>query len=101
MARFYITTPIYYVNDKPHVGHAYTTVAADVLARWNSPAGLLSPIGFYPVNGGSSATNYVFVQAPGNATALQITPLPNTLSMVSPLRKPVTLPVNSGFSVPR
>ena len=35
MARFYITTPIYYVNDKPHVGHAYTTVAADVLARWN------------------------------------------------------------------
>ena len=25
MARFYITTPIYYVNDKPHVGHAYTT----------------------------------------------------------------------------
>jgi len=32
--KFYITTPIYYVNDKPHIGHAYTTVAADVLARW-------------------------------------------------------------------
>lgn len=32
--RFCITTPIYYVNDKPHVGHAYTTLAADVLARW-------------------------------------------------------------------
>ena len=31
---FYITTPIYYVNDVPHIGHAYTTVAADVLARW-------------------------------------------------------------------
>jgi methionyl-tRNA synthetase len=30
---FYITTPIYYVNDIPHIGHAYTTVAADVLAR--------------------------------------------------------------------
>jgi len=30
----YITTPIYYVNDKPHVGHAYSTLAADVLARW-------------------------------------------------------------------
>ena len=29
----YITTPIYYVNDKPHIGHAYTTVLADVLAR--------------------------------------------------------------------
>ena len=28
---FYITTPIYYVNDVPHIGHAYTTVAADVL----------------------------------------------------------------------
>ena len=47
---------------------------------WNSPAGLLSPIGFYPVNGGSSATNYVFVQAPGNATALQIIPLPQLSS---------------------
>jgi methionyl-tRNA synthetase len=33
--KFYITTPIYYVNDKPHIGHAYTTVAADVLARWH------------------------------------------------------------------
>jgi len=30
---FYITTPIYYVNDKPHIGHAYTTILADVLAR--------------------------------------------------------------------
>ncbi|MEK6546233.1 MAG: methionine--tRNA ligase, partial [Nitrospinota bacterium] len=32
--KFYITTPIYYVNDIPHIGHAYTTVAADVLARY-------------------------------------------------------------------
>ena len=31
---FYITTPIYYVNDVPHIGHAYTTLAADVLARY-------------------------------------------------------------------
>src|SRR3990170_4376205 len=31
---FYITTPIYFVNDKPHIGHAYTTVACDVLARF-------------------------------------------------------------------
>jgi len=31
--KFYITTPIYYVNAKPHIGHAYTTIAADVLAR--------------------------------------------------------------------
>lgn len=32
--KFYITTPIYYVNDEPHIGHAYTTIAADVLARY-------------------------------------------------------------------
>ena len=31
---FYVTTPIYYVNDQPHIGHAYSTVAADVLARY-------------------------------------------------------------------
>lgn len=31
---FYVTTPIYYVNDKPHLGHAYTTVACDILARF-------------------------------------------------------------------
>ena len=35
MEKFYITTPIYYVNDKPHIGHAYTTVIADILARWH------------------------------------------------------------------
>jgi methionyl-tRNA synthetase len=33
--KFYITTPIYYPNDVPHIGHAYTTLAADILARWN------------------------------------------------------------------
>ena len=32
--KFFITTPVYYVNDKPHIGHAYTSVAADVLARF-------------------------------------------------------------------
>ncbi len=31
--RFYLTTPIYYVNDRPHIGHAYTTIAADILVR--------------------------------------------------------------------
>jgi methionyl-tRNA synthetase len=34
MGHFYVTTPIYYVNDVPHIGHAYTTVAGDVLTRW-------------------------------------------------------------------
>ncbi len=36
---FYITTPIYYVNDKPHIGHAYTTILADVLARYHRDKG--------------------------------------------------------------
>jgi len=36
---FYITTPIFYVNDVPHIGHAYTEVAADVLARWHRQSG--------------------------------------------------------------
>ncbi len=34
-ATFYVTTPIYYVNDVPHIGHAYTTIAADALARYH------------------------------------------------------------------
>lgn len=34
MPKFYVSTPIYYVNDKPHIGHAYTSVAADVIARF-------------------------------------------------------------------
>ena len=32
---FFVTTPIYYVNDAPHIGHAYTSIACDVLARFN------------------------------------------------------------------
>lgn len=36
---FYITTPIYYVNGSPHIGSAYTTIAADVLARWHKLLG--------------------------------------------------------------
>lgn len=36
---FYITTPIYYVNDVPHIGHAYTTIAADVMARYKRMIG--------------------------------------------------------------
>ena len=36
---FYVTTPIYYVNDVPHIGHSYTTIAADVLARYRRLSG--------------------------------------------------------------
>jgi len=39
MSPIYLTTPIYYVNDKPHIGHAYTSLAADVSARWHRLSG--------------------------------------------------------------
>jgi len=39
MKKFFVTTPIYYVNDKPHIGHAYTTIVADILARWQRMQG--------------------------------------------------------------
>ena len=39
MSNFYITTPIYYVNDVPHIGHAYTSVATDCLARFKKMEG--------------------------------------------------------------
>ena len=35
MSRFYATTPIYYVNDEPHIGHAYTTIVGDAVTRWH------------------------------------------------------------------
>ena len=39
MAKFYLTTPIYYVNDVPHIGHAYTTILADVIKRYKQLRG--------------------------------------------------------------
>ena len=39
MKKFYITTPIYYVNDEPHIGHAYTTILADVINRYYKSIG--------------------------------------------------------------
>ncbi len=36
---FYVTTPIFYINDVPHIGHAYSEVAADFLARWHRAVG--------------------------------------------------------------
>ena len=39
MAKFYVTTPIYYVNDVASIGHAYTTTIADILARWHKLQG--------------------------------------------------------------
>jgi len=40
--KFYVTTPIYYVNDHPHIGHAYTTILADVLTRYHRISGISS-----------------------------------------------------------
>ena len=37
--QFYVTTPIYYVNDVPHIGHAYTTISADTIARYKAASG--------------------------------------------------------------
>ena len=37
--KYYITTPIYYVNDKPHIGHAYTSLACDIIARFKRLSG--------------------------------------------------------------
>ena len=39
MSRYYLTTPIYYVNSSPHIGHAYTTIAADILVRHHRQRG--------------------------------------------------------------
>ena len=39
MNYFYITTPIYYINDLPHIGHAYTTIACDIISRYNKLQG--------------------------------------------------------------
>ncbi|MFM9995399.1 MAG: class I tRNA ligase family protein [Phycisphaerales bacterium] len=52
MPPFYITTPIYYVNDRPHIGHCYTTLVADVAARFQRLIRGSSPA---PVTGGSQA----------------------------------------------
>ena len=42
MKNFYVTTPIYYVNASPHIGHAYTTIVADIMARFHRMAGYRS-----------------------------------------------------------
>ena len=37
--KYYVTTPIYYVNDEPHIGHIYTTIVADTVARYRRATG--------------------------------------------------------------
>ena len=40
MSKYYITTPIYYVNASPHIGHAYTSIIADSMTRYKKAQGL-------------------------------------------------------------
>ena len=40
MKKFYVTTPIYYLNSVPHIGHAYTTLAADIINRYKKQKGV-------------------------------------------------------------
>ncbi len=61
---FYVTTPIFYVNDAPHIGHAYTEVAADVLTRWHAQRGE----GSYLLTGTDEHGEKVLRTALGNNT---------------------------------
>ncbi len=63
MDKFYITTPIYYINGVPHLGHTYTTVVADVLARWHRSQGKEV---FFLV--GTDENSQKVVEAAGNAS---------------------------------
>ena len=60
--KFYITTPLYYLNSEPHIGHAYTTLAADVLARYkktkNEPVYFLTGTDEHGANIEKAAINH-------------------------------------------
>ena len=56
MARFYISTPIYYVNDYPHIGHTYCTVCADAFARYHR---LLGDDTFFLTDPGAYFVEYI------------------------------------------
>ena len=66
-----MTTPIYYVNDKPHIGHAYTTLACDVIARFMRLDGreVRSCVVFHSVCG--CARTYIYIWPPlGSCSSL-------------------------------
>ena len=65
---FYVTTPIYYVNDRPHIGHVYTTTIADVLARYNRLNGKDT---FFLTGTDEHATKVVDAAAERGLTTLQ------------------------------
>ncbi|MDR0977553.1 MAG: class I tRNA ligase family protein [Endomicrobium sp.] len=65
--KFYITTPIYYVNDIPHIGHSYTTIAADIMARWKR----LNNFDVFFVTGTDEHGAKIFETAKGNGKSPQ------------------------------
>ena len=62
---YYVTTPIYYVNDVPHVGHAYTTLACDVLARFKRLDG-------YDVHFLTGTDEHLFEDLKGRAQGVRV-----------------------------
>lgn len=64
--KFYVTTPIYYVNDRPHIGHAYTTIVADTMARYWRLRGL--PVFFLTGTDENSQKNVEAAEALGEDT---------------------------------
>src|SRR5215203_1404241 len=59
---YYVTTPIYYVNGEPHLGHAYTTIAADVLARHMRQRGDRNAVRFKELAARLNVTNDFFIR---------------------------------------
>ena len=72
---FYITTPIYYVNDRPHIGHAYTTIACDTIRRFKRMLGYDDALDAFGVHGlggiaGALLTGVFAVEAYGGTPGL-------------------------------
>ena len=64
MSNNYFTTPIYYVNDKPHIGHAYTSIAVDILKRFYDCRGLNSYFLTGTDEHGQKAVSYTHLTLP-------------------------------------
>lgn len=69
-ASYFITTPIYYVNSKPHIGHLYSSLLADTIARWQSIKHRSPPKILF-----STGTDEHGLKIERAATAAQLTPL--------------------------
>ena len=69
-ASFYISTPIYYVNSKPHIGHLYSSLLADTIARWQTVKHRPAPQIIF-----STGTDEHGLKIERAANAAQVTPL--------------------------